>query len=388
MNKRIDKTLLVSEIFPPRIGGSGSWLWEIYQRLPSSRYAVLAGDHSGAAAFDERGRIDITRTNLSSPTWSLLEFKGIRFYAGICRKIRRLVRDRSVSHLQCARVMPEGVAGYFCERLFGIPYTCYVHGEDITLAAESRESRFVVKHVLNRATRLVCNSMNTSHLLTSDWPVDNSRIVVMNPGVDTERFAPISDDAELRDRFGWRDRKVILTVSRLEKRKGHDKMIEAMEIVRNAVPDSLYAIVGDGVEADTLRKAIETRGLERWVKIHDPATDEELPLFYQSCDLFILPNRTIGSSIEGFGIVLLEAQACGKPVIAGDSGGTLETMEQGITGVIVDATDPKIIATEVIRLLRDDDERKAMGTRARKRMLEYFDWPMLAARAASVFDTP
>lgn len=382
------RTLLVSEIFPPRIGGSGTWFWEIYRRLPRSRYAVLAGAHENAERFDAAGEIDVARADLSSSSWSLMEASGLRYYARMLGEVRRVARAKGARRLQCARVMPEGVVGYAGSWLLGLPYVCFVHGEDVRLARESRESRLVARRVLGRAQLLVCNSESSARLLREDWSIAPERIRVMHPGVDTERFAPLAeaDARALRERFGWRGRKVVLTVSRLEKRKGHDRMIEAMEEIRRAVPEALYAIVGDGDEREALVGEIARRGLGRWVSLIDTASDEELPRYYQASDLFILPNRSVGSSVEGFGIVLLEAQASGKAVIAGDSGGTAETMDVGMSGTIVDATDPSAIAAEVIRLLRDDAERLAMGERARRRAVERFAWEELAGKAAEVFD--
>lgn len=382
-----DKTLLVSEIFPPRIGGSGSWLWEIYRRLPADNFTVLAGDHPDAVSFDEQGALDIRRSNLSSPSWSLFDSTGRSFYRRIYNAISQCAKERSITHVQCARVMPEGIAAYFCKRFMGIPYTCYIHGEDITLAVESRESRFLVGQVLKHASHLICNSENTKRILNADWTVEASKVVVMNPGVDTNRFKPVGNDSALREQFGWTGKKVILTVSRLEKRKGHDQMIKAMDIIRHKVPNAMYAIVGDGVEVEFLSSEVNRLELESWVRFYDPASDAELPTYYQACDLFILPNRTVGSSIEGFGIVLLEAQACGKPVIAGDSGGTAETLEDGVTGTIVDATNPETIASQVIAILNDDTQLLNMGKRARQRTLERFEWSKLADEAAQLFQT-
>ena len=283
------KTLLLSEIFPPRIGGSGSWFWEIYRRLPRETHAVLAGTHPDTARFDAAGTLDIVRADLSSPTWSLMEPAGLRYYARMFGAVRGVARSRKIAQLQCARVMPEGIVGWAASSLLRLPYTVFVHGEDIKLALESRESRLVAQRVLGRASRLICNSENSARMLREDWSLGPERVRVMHPGVDTERFAPTADTEALRERFGWRGRKVVLTVSRLEKRKGHDRMIEAMSQVKAAVPEALYAIVGDGEEREGLERAVRERGLERWVSLIPPASEEDLPRYYRASDLFILP---------------------------------------------------------------------------------------------------
>src|SRR5205814_1805956 len=107
---------------------------------------------------------------------------------------------------------------------------------------------------------------------------------------------------------------------------------------------------------------------------------------YQQCDLFVLPNREVNGDFEGFGMVLVEAQACGKPVIAGDSGGTRETMRPGETGLLVNCEGPELLANEVSELLLDRARREQMGSAARCWAEEQFDWQRLAARMKNVLE--
>jgi phosphatidylinositol alpha-1,6-mannosyltransferase len=106
---------------------------------------------------------------------------------------------------------------------------------------------------------------------------------------------------------------------------------------------------------------------------------------YQQCDLFILPNRTIDQDIEGFGMVLVEAQSCAKPVIAGDSGGTKETMLLGETGIIVDATNPLNISDAVVDILSNEQKSVNMGINGREHVLKSLDWKALVLRAKEIF---
>jgi phosphatidylinositol alpha-1,6-mannosyltransferase len=190
----------------------------------------------------------------------------------------------------------------------------------------------------------------------------------------------------VRRRLGWHDRPVILTVGRLQKRKGHDHLILALRSIRRAVPDVLYAIVGDGEELDHLRSLTDREGLTGHVQFLGEVGDDELILCYQQCDLFVLPNRQVGLDIEGFGMVLVEAQACGKPVIAGASGGTAETMDVPKTGFIVNCDTPDDLAAAVVELLSDDDRRRAMCEAARLWVCDRFDWTALGREAARIFE--
>jgi phosphatidylinositol alpha-1,6-mannosyltransferase len=148
----------------------------------------------------------------------------------------------------------------------------------------------------------------------------------------------------------------------------------------------LYAIVGDGEEREPLEALVAGEGLGEHVQFLGEVGDEELIRCYQQCDLFALPNRQVGRDIEGFGMVLLEAQACGKPVIAGDSGGTAETMDIPATGRVVDCESPDDLAAAVTEMLSDPDRLRAMGEAARAWVRERFDWDALSRQAEDLFE--
>jgi hypothetical protein len=171
----------------------------------------------------------------------------------------------------------------------------------------------------------------------------------------------------IRRKLGWGERRVLLTVGRLQKRKGHDHMILALRQIRKAIPDVLYAIVGEGEEGEYLRNLAEREGVKEHVQFLGEVDDGALIECYQQCDLFALPNRQVGRDIEGFGMVLLEAQACGKPVLAGASGGTAETMHVPTTGQVVCCDAPEPLAAAVSELLADREllaQMAAVGRRA------------------------
>jgi phosphatidylinositol alpha-1,6-mannosyltransferase len=270
----------------------------------------------------------------------------------------------------------------------GVPYACYVHGEDVGTAHYSREHRWLADRVLRGATFLIANSRNTERILTEDWGVPRDRIRLLHPGVDTGRFVPAAPDQQSRAALGWGERPVVLTVGRLQLRKGHDQMIRALPAIREAVPEVLYAITGDGEERPRLEDLVARQGLDDHVRFLGEIDDDRLVECYQQCDLFVLPNRQVGRDIEGFGMVLLEAQACGNPVIAGASGGTAETMRIAETGLVVRCDGPEELATVVVELLADPDRRARMGAAARAWVVERFDWESLSRQAEVLFQGP
>jgi phosphatidylinositol alpha-1,6-mannosyltransferase len=380
------RTLLVSEIFAPRTGGSGRWFWEIYRRLPRDRFAIAAGEDPRQEAFDRGHDLRLFRVPLAMRQWGLRSRAGLAGYWRGCRRLGQLIQQERVGMLHCARPLPEGFIAWLMKVRHGIPYACYVHGEELTCASSSRELRWMLTRVLRAASFIIANSHNTERILRRRLDLPAGQIRVLHPGVDTDRFRPAAPDAQVRSRFGWGDRPVLLSVGRLQKRKGHDQVIRALSAIRAAVPDVLYAIIGDGEEREPLTRLVaEHDGLGDCVQFLGELDDAAMIQCYQQCDLFVLANRQIGEDIEGFGMVLLEAQACGKPVLAGASGGTAETMRIPETGRVVPCDHPAEIAGAIRALLADRDRLARMGQAAREWVVEHFDWTALTRQAEQVF---
>jgi phosphatidylinositol alpha-1,6-mannosyltransferase len=159
-----------------------------------------------------------------------------------------------------------------------------------------------------------------------------------------------------------------------------------MPAIMRQVPDALYVIVGEGEERPRLERIIAELKLESHVQMLGELQDRPLVEAYQQCDLFVLPNRNVDGDIEGFGMVLLEAQACGRPVIAGDSGGTAETMQVGTSGLILDCTSPAELERVIPELLLNLERRTRMGDAGRLWTETNFAWPALALAAAELLD--
>ncbi len=376
--------LVLSQVFPPRTGGSGRWLWELYRRLRGVTVHVAAGDVPGAAEFDRDSAVPTTRLPLDLPSWGLLGVGALRGYARAFRALRRVVRGCAPDAIHCGKCLPEGLLAVAVKRWKGIPFVCFVHGEELALARTTREFSWLTRLVLRQASLIVANSRHSKDMLVAEWAVAESRIAVLHPGVDTGTFVPAPPDTEVRRRFGWEGRRVVLTVGALQKRKGQDMMIRALPAIRLRCPDVLYAIVGEGWERPYLEALADSQGVRDLVQFRGAPGDTDLVTLYQQCDLFALPNRRVGWDFEGFGIALIEAQACGKPVIAGASGGAPETTQAGVTGVVVPCDEPGALADAVVELLDEPARRAEMGVRARARTVEQFEWTTLAAQARTL----
>jgi phosphatidylinositol alpha-1,6-mannosyltransferase len=164
-------------------------------------------------------------------------------------------------------------------------------------------------------------------------------------------------------------------------------LIRALPAIRVRFPDVLYAIAGEGWELEYLERLVAEHAVGDLVQFRGIPADDELIQCYQQCDVFALPSRQIGWDLEGFGIVLLEAQACGKVVIAGRSGGTADTLDPGVTGELVDCTAPEHLADTIVALLTETERTRAMGARARQFVVDRFDWTVLSQQARELFGT-
>lgn len=386
-------TLLITETFPPRTGGSGRWFWEIYRRQPIDHFSVAAAVDPQQTSFDQAQALSITRMPLSFTDLGMFSLAGWKGYWNALRTLMQLVRDQNIDQIHAGRCLPEGWLAWLLKQRLGIPYVCYVHGEEVKLPAagethgvmSSRQLRFITRNVMNEASFLIANSRNSERILLDEWEIPPERIRLLHPGADCQRFVPVPRDPKVRQALGWHDRRVILTVGRLQKRKGHDQLIRALPRIREQVPDVLYAIVGAGDQKQSLQRLTDELQLNDHVIFHGELSDDAMLQAYQQCDVFVLPNRQVGSDIEGFGMVLVEAQACGKPVIAGASGGTAETMHIPETGAVVACDEPGPLAALVTKWLLDPALCESMGAAGRAWAAAQFDWAALSEQAAALF---
>ncbi len=376
--------LVLSEIFPPIRGGSGKWLSEIYARMDSVSGVMVVGTppHATSDFDDHRYPKPILREDLSMAFRGLANVSSLFAYGRIFRRVSRLVRLHRATEIHAARPLFEGLVARWIKWRLGIPYLCFVHGEDINVAMTSRELSLLTASVLNHAEKLVANSSFTQDLLLSDWRIPKERIEMMHPGVDCQYFQPIPTSTPRQ--LLPEDRRVLLTVGRLQERKGHDTLLMGLPSIREKVPDVLYAIAGDGEQRPMLQGLVEKLNLQQHVRFLGEIDDSTLRQCYRECDLFVLPNRSVGRDVEGFGIVLLEAQACGKPVIAGRSGGTKDAIDHGKTGLLVDCQNPESpgdLVNAICDMLGNPERLRVFGEAARSFVKNTFNWPILAQQA-------
>ncbi len=230
--------LVVSEVFPPAIGGSGTLLENVYRRMPGRRVRVLA--HEAPPGLPPyAGPLEVQRVSMRAPDWGVIRPSSLRRHLRVARAIRGALADEpAVVH--CARALPEGLSAAIAlaGRGHGHGYICWLHGEELGFASTSRELTWLARRVYRGAAAVIANSQNSKQLLVREWNVPESRVHVAYPGVDTDRFRPDVDGRALRARVAADDDVVFLSVGRLQRRKGHDMVLRALARLRQSQPGS------------------------------------------------------------------------------------------------------------------------------------------------------
>jgi phosphatidylinositol alpha-1,6-mannosyltransferase len=227
--------------------------------------------------------------------------------------------------------------------------------------------------VYGRASAAIANSRNTARLLEgTGW--HHGSVDVVYPGVDATRFRPDAKPLGLRQRLGAPDALILMSVARLQRRKGHDLVIRALPELLRQWPMTRYVIVGDGNERRALEALTTSLGVERAVHFTGEVIDDDLPSYFAEADVFVLPTRVEASDFEGFGIVFLEAAAAAKPSVGGRNGGVPEAIVEGETGMLVEQDDLASLTRILLQLLGSPELRHRLGEAGRSRAVRDFDW--------------
>lgn len=375
------QVLLLTELFPPAIGGSAVLFDGIYSRLDGLDVSVVADGPDGSPPIVTEGRPRILRRPVATSRWGVLDLRGLRHHLRVARLVTSLA-DRHTAIVHCGRALPEGTAAMFARLMGGPPYLCWAHGEELT-ALSSRELALLTKAVYRRAAAALANSENTASLLQS-LGVPRAKIHVVHPAVDAVRFNPTVDGRAVRARYACDGDIMLLSVGRLQRRKGQDVAIRAVADLRHQLPNLRYVIAGAGDELGRLQQLAADNGVADRVFFAGPVSDGELPAYYAACDIFLLPNRVDDGDIEGFGIVFLEAAASGRVAIGGDSGGVPEAIERDVSGLLVDGASVECVAAAIRDLAASRQRRCAMGQAGRARVVRSFNWDRAAAAVAAV----
>ena len=375
------RLLVLTELFLPTKGGTAVWAAEVYRRLGGKEIHILTADVPGASAVDAGHPNSIHRLKLGRVPW--LRPESLLMYWRLFVLSLKLSLGRRFDGIHAFRALPEGMVAWSVGKLTLRPVTIYVHGEELTTWGRGKKYK-AMSFALRHADRVIANSEYTCEALIR-MGVKPGRISVIYPGVDTCRFRPGLACDDLKQRLGLRDgEKLIVSVGRLSRRKGFDRVILVLPGLLSRGIKVRYAIIGIGTDEHYLRELAVRTGVESYVHLLGNVTMEDLPRWYNAADVFAMPNREIDGDTEGFGMVFIEAAACGTPVLAGIAGGTAAAVVHDVNGYRVDGSSNKEILDHLELLLRDSETAEKFGRSGCMLVQQRYSWEIVAEKTRAV----
>ena len=362
-------------------GGIARLHGELARRFPKGELIVSTPSDPDAADVDAGFPAIVDRLPISARRTKTLP--AVLFWS---RRAASLARQHRVRFVHCGNVKPAGYPARWVYERLHVPYSLFLYGAD--LLSEQHKIRH---SALKRRTARVLFGGAAVLLAISSWTRDlalailgdlgldghGQRLRVLHLGTDPTAFRPGVDARALRERFDLPDdgTRWLVTVARLERHKGMDTVIEALPAILARAPDVRYAVAGVGPDRERLEKRAQQLRLSDRVRFLGGLGDRDLPAFYNLASVYVGASRRAERlGVEGFGISLVEASACGLPVVGGNSGGVPDAVRDGETGVLVPPEDPAAFADAICRLLSDPAAAKRMGQAGRRAVETYFNW--------------
>lgn len=347
------KILLFTLEYPPFHGGVANYCGNLIKYWPEQD-SISTLDNSGGGLINNK--------------------LPILKWIPACLALREKIKQNKIGHILTGNILPLGYASLICSIFYKIKYSVILHGLDLSLAMANPRKKFLAGKILLNADKIICANNFAAKIACENFPAIGRKITIANPGIEAIKTDSPQNIEKLKEKYFLKNKIILLSVGRIVKRKGFDSVIEAMPKVLEKIPDLFYVILGNGPELKNCESLISNLGLSGNVKIIKNADNIERDGWYGACDIFIMASKNINGDFEGFGIVYLEANSAGKPVIAGDSGGVNDAVIDGINGILVDPENSGQIISAIIKLAKDQSLRQRLGEQGRKRAIKEFGW--------------
>ncbi len=375
------KIVFLSTNFPPDPGGIAELSARLCEQLSARHHVVtvLAHRHPGHPISQAVHGATVVRlfkpcpftTNRALHKFLALEAWKFRTQRTVLKQVRRLAPDVVVCGNYHSLLTPAIVGGLTCSYFF------YLHGGELATAARSRVPwrKASLRRGIQHAAWTFCNSGFTLGLLHALCGREMTRASVTGCGVPIDWLTEPPDRGAARQRLGWADEPVLLTVARLVDNKGIDNVIRALPLIQQRLPRCRYIVAGDGSLGTELREMAGRLGLGHAVSLVGHVSNHVRSDLYEAADLYVLTSR-LGrlNEIEGFGISLLEANARGLAVIGSRVGGIPDAVEDGVNGLLVPPDDPPALAQAVWRLFAEPNLRSQLAHGGQQRIRDRFNW--------------
>jgi phosphatidyl-myo-inositol dimannoside synthase len=396
------RVLLLTEFFPPITGGSQVILSEICSRLPPDDLVVYTAPAPRQEDFDSKQPYRVIRADVFRPVLTRLPelsreeqrlvggdgFSSRWFpysrivrwtsYLRIVADMVRTARREGAETVFCGLPFLAGIAARIHAATSGVPYVVYSYGEELSMLLTRRSMARALQGWALRGAHTVFAISRFSRDVLLGYGVHPDRIRLQYPAVSEIFFAgPTLGREEVRKALGLDpSTPLVLTAARLMERKGIDTTIKALPLILRRFPTVVYLVAGTGADEPRLRRLVHETDVEKNVLFLGDLPHAELVNYYHACDVFSMPNRELEATgeTETFGIVFLEANACGRPVIGGNVGGPLDAIEHGKTGFLIDPTNTEELANTLMAVFDNPAMAREMGEYGRRRARERFSW--------------
>lgn len=340
--------ILITLEYPPFKGGVANYYGNLVKHWPAADRITVLDNEDGALLS---GKI------------------ALKWLPSIAKLFREA--KRGANHILVGNLLPLGTAAYLVSMILKIDYSVILHGMDFEYAIKKRHKKFLTRLILGKAKNIICVNSYVASKVTA-FMRNQNKIIVANPGINPDTSINLALRSELIKKYSLEGKTVFLSIGRMVRRKGFDKAIEAFRQIAN--PDYIYFVCGKGPDKDFIQAA--ARGAKNIIFLENLSGEEKWGWF-AACDCFVMPSRNIDGDVEGFGIVYLEANLAGKPVIAGRSGGVGDAVIDGVNGLMVEPSDIEDIKKAMLKIARDEGLRRQLGEAGKARAIKDFDWRLL-----------
>jgi phosphatidyl-myo-inositol dimannoside synthase len=378
--------LLLTYDFPPMGGGIARMMGEITKRYPPASLVVSTGSHPGSHEVDPALVNVVDR--IAIPSRRLRTLHGLLVWSHRAAALARTVKPEFV---WCGNFKPASYPARWIRRRVGTPYGIFFYGTDLLLLRRqiqrSATKRRTARTLIASASVLIAISEWTKSLCLSvlhqlGFRGSDMDVRTLALGTDPDHFRPDIDSSSVRERYGLDRRRWLITVARLTRHKGIDTGLQVLAHLRDRYPDLAYVVIGSGGDLPALQGMAQNLGVADRVRFLTDVPDRDLPGIYNCAEIYLGLSRQMEGNVEGFGISLVEAGACGLPVVGGRSGGIPDAVREGETGLLVESERPVEASAAVRELLENRILARRLGSGGRRAVETYYNWNRVASEVA------
>lgn len=367
------KFLLFTLEYPPFKGGISNYYENLVKYWPDDDLYVLANKQNDAIN---------TRKITSKPL--LAKFIFPKWVLGFYFLFKE-VKNKKIDHVLVGHILPLGTITYLLSRILKFKYTVIMHGMDFQFATKTKRKLYLTKKILHNADLVICGNNYLVNLVKNKIGIKN--IKILNPGIHKNA---IQEDKQridsIKKKYKLKNKKTIISIGRLVKRKGFDKVIEVFPELLIKYPNLLYIVIGNGPDVKYLKE--KANKFKESVLFLDNVNEIEKWSWLHIGDIFVMPSRDIDGDFEGFGIVYLEANLAKIPVIAGDSGGVRDAIKHNFNGILVNPENNLEIKNAILRLLKNEELRNKLVDNGYKRVINDFNIKKQIKSLYDIYNNP